>query len=422
MKNNPQAFTKPKKTANVLIASTLGVALLLGGSTYALWSATDTSSTGSTITTGDLKVTAASTHKWFDVTSATPSEITDLASYRLNPGATIKLVQNLNAVVYGNNISGILNVKIPNSTASAAIMAQAKFSLAIFDKNGKQLGKVSPTSNSANSLSLEVADLQKTDASGEAYSVEVTVELPSEADNATSVQAVSLDNMQITLTQGAALVAPTISTVSLPDVTVGNSYSEFVAASGNNVIYSLKSGDSLPAGLSLNSSTGEISGTASTVGSSTFTVIATNAGGSVSIQLTINVEPLTVVFVDNGYGNPDGSARGMNVYSSSPASIAWAEQSIQGGDLFQTDPYSASTTVDTYFSPVSSIEYMSGNTVASTVVATNKTMVIRVERDVNGNIVSLVDVWIQKDQPGVAPVGQWEKWTLANGAVVTVGK
>lgn len=52
--NSGNAFTKPRRTAKVILASTLGVSLLLGGSTYALWSATGSASTSSTISTGDL--------------------------------------------------------------------------------------------------------------------------------------------------------------------------------------------------------------------------------------------------------------------------------------------------------------------------------------------------------------------------------
>jgi sugar lactone lactonase YvrE len=64
--------------------------------------------------------------------------------------------------------------------------------------------------------------------------------------------------------------------------TIGSSYSyTFVASGIPSPTFAVASG-SLPAGLSLNTSTGVLSGTPTTAGVSTFTISATNGGGSVS--------------------------------------------------------------------------------------------------------------------------------------------
>lgn len=80
-----------------------------------------------------------------------------------------------------------------------------------------------------------------------------------------------------------------VSTSSLAGGTVGSGYSQTLAASGGNGAYtwSVTSG-SLPAGLSLASSTGVISGTPTAAGTSTFTVrVESGDGQSATKELTI---------------------------------------------------------------------------------------------------------------------------------------
>lgn len=193
------AFKKPtKKLVKVAVASTLGVMLLIGGSTYALWSSTAIANNGAVISTGDLQVTAASPQKWFDVTTETPKEIPTLADYRLAPGNTIQLEQEITAVVVGDNLEGTLSVKIPNDTQSAPIFEQALFSLEIFDKEGRRL---LPMITGLEDLTQTIPYLPVTDADGDIYTVRVTVELPNTADNTTKLQTIALNNMAITLSQ-----------------------------------------------------------------------------------------------------------------------------------------------------------------------------------------------------------------------------
>lgn len=191
-----------KKTTQVAVASVLGLALLAGGSTYALWSATDTADTAATITTGDLQVTAGSVQNWFDVSDeANPVEITDLANFRIVPGDVLELTQDLNVIVHGDNIAAELNVDVPNATADAFVLAQAKFAVSVYDQAGELVGSVAPVTNGPDSLSVNIASLVPTDAVGETYTVKVTVELPSEADNDTKLKSIALNDMVITLNQ-----------------------------------------------------------------------------------------------------------------------------------------------------------------------------------------------------------------------------
>lgn len=85
-------------------------------------------------------------------------------------------------------------------------------------------------------------------------------------------------------------VAPNIVTTSLASGLVGAAYLQTVAASGDAPItFSITAG-ALPSGLSLNASTGVISGTSSALGSASFTVTATNAFGSDAQALAILIE------------------------------------------------------------------------------------------------------------------------------------
>jgi hypothetical protein len=86
-------------------------------------------------------------------------------------------------------------------------------------------------------------------------------------------------NLSITINPALA-----ITTTSLPGGSVGTAYSSTVQASGGLQPYAWKiTSGSLPAGLSINSGSGNISGTPSTTGVSTFTVTVTD---SESLQAT----------------------------------------------------------------------------------------------------------------------------------------
>ena len=83
--------------------------------------------------------------------------------------------------------------------------------------------------------------------------------------------------------------APSITTESLPNGTVGTAYRQTLAATGSDIItWSISSG-SLPDGLTLNPDTGEITGTPTTANSYSFTVKAKNTYGSKTKELTITI-------------------------------------------------------------------------------------------------------------------------------------
>jgi len=94
-------------------------------------------------------------------------------------------------------------------------------------------------------------------------------------------------------------IAPlTVTTSSLPAATVGSFYSRTLTASGGVGPYTWNiSNGALPAGLSLNSTSGVISGTPTVSGKSSFTVRVTdNRGVSAvkSLSLTVSIATLTI--------------------------------------------------------------------------------------------------------------------------------
>jgi hypothetical protein len=95
-------------------------------------------------------------------------------------------------------------------------------------------------------------------------------------------------------------VPPFITTTSIPDGVVGFAYSQTVAAlpptAGTTLTWTVSAG-SLPTGLSLNASTGAISGTPTATGTFSFTVKATDSPGaqSTTASLSIIIEPVLTI-------------------------------------------------------------------------------------------------------------------------------
>ena len=105
--------------------------------------------------------------------------------------------------------------------------------------------------------------------------------------------------------------APTITTSSLPDGKVGEAYSQTLTADGTTPITWNIIGGTLPESLTLNETTGKISGTPTADGTAKFTVKAENSAGSDTKELSIAITKATptefTVTVTSG-GNGTASA------------------------------------------------------------------------------------------------------------------
>jgi len=116
-----------------------------------------------------------------------------------------------------------------------------------------------------------------------------------------NVQVKDANNNTATKSLTLSVVAPLqVTTSSLPNGQVGSSYSAFLVASGGATPYtwSVSSG-TLPGGLTLSASSGQISGTPTTTGTSSFTIQVKDSGNStatkaLSFTITAGTQPLSI--------------------------------------------------------------------------------------------------------------------------------
>jgi hypothetical protein len=128
-----------------------------------------------------------------------------------------------------------------------------------------------------------------------------------------------------------------ITTASLPDATQGSSYDEYIFATGGTTPYtwSVSSG-SLPAGLSLDPSAGDISGTPTGTGTSTFTVEVTDSSTPTALTatqtFTIDVTPSPLTVADT---EPPAATQGADYdyYLSFTGGVAPYSFSVLSGSL-----------------------------------------------------------------------------------------
>ncbi len=136
------------------------------------------------------------------------------------------------------------------------------------------------------------------------------------------------------ISSGVGVTAPSITSASAASGTVGGSFSYQITATNSPTSYGATA---LPAGLTLNTSTGLISGTPTVAGTSTVTLTATNAGGTgtASMSLAIaaggpvlSVNATSVPFGDVTDGSP--TYQSVTLTSSGTAAVTVSAGSVSG--------------------------------------------------------------------------------------------
>jgi hypothetical protein len=200
----------------------------------------------------------------------------------------------------------------PAFSLAGVSTAKLEFNLAWFDYYGTSYGDVDITTDGGTNWT-NLAELTPADTG---IAGRATIDLTSFVGNpACQIQfhyitnawelLWEVDDVTISGLDGALCAAhtccPTIAIAppTLPDGTAGTAYSQFMTASGGTApyAYSLASG-TLPAGLSLNPATGEISGTPTATGSSTFSILGSDAngcGGTLSYSILVSCPVVTPV-------------------------------------------------------------------------------------------------------------------------------
>ena len=158
-----------RKKVGAIIAIAAGLALLAGGGTYALWSASD-SVNGGTITAGDLNIVAKDAKFW-DVTTLRADEtdsvvaegkaltfdtvptgvnatskvmkgheITSIAKWRMVPEDTVALVMPFEVTLEGDNLVAKMVLDASDLFGQQDIDDAMEYTFALFDATGTQIG------------------------------------------------------------------------------------------------------------------------------------------------------------------------------------------------------------------------------------------------------------------------------------------
>ena len=110
-----------KNRTKGVIAGIAGLALLSGGTTFALWSGNATL-TGATIKNGDLAVTATSI-TWVDASAVSqhPGATVDLGAWLMVPGDTLVGTTTITTTVKGDNLLAQLGVETTAATQNTGV-------------------------------------------------------------------------------------------------------------------------------------------------------------------------------------------------------------------------------------------------------------------------------------------------------------
>jgi PKD repeat protein len=163
----------------------------------------------------------------------------------------------------------------------------------------------------------------------------------------TATNAAGTGNKTVTITVNSAVTAPSISSAATASGTVGTAFSYTITATNAPTSYAATN---LPAGVTVNTTTGIVSGTPTTAGTYTATVSATNTGGTGNKTVTITVSPATVT--ESPYGGTAATIPGIiqaENYDLGGQGVAYndTDPANDGGQYRTTEGVDVETTSDT---------------------------------------------------------------------------
>ncbi|WP_194420316.1 alternate-type signal peptide domain-containing protein [Microbacterium abyssi] len=178
-----------KNLTKATIAGALGVVMLAGGTTFALWS--DSAGLGSSaVNSGTLALTETGTGAWTDLSD--DSAITDISAFRIVPGDTIEYTAEFTVAASGKNLTATLDVSDPvAATGDAELLANTTVTQTFTDAAGEPV--VDGDITSANN--------------GDVIDVTVTVAF-AEATGGTTAQGQALDLSALTVTLTQTTTTP----------------------------------------------------------------------------------------------------------------------------------------------------------------------------------------------------------------------
>ncbi len=175
-----------RKEIKAAIAGALGVVLLTGGTTFALWSDSENVN-GGTVNSGTLALTPSGTPAWNDISNPTTPEPITIEDFLIVPGDTIEYTAAFTVNASGDNLSATLDVSDPvAATGDAALLEATTVTQTFTDVGGE------PVTDGA----ITSAD------DGEVINVTVTIVFDESTPGTTAQgESISLSDMTITLQQ-----------------------------------------------------------------------------------------------------------------------------------------------------------------------------------------------------------------------------
>ena len=195
-----------RKPAKVVLTTTLGAALLLGGSTYALWNANVAPATSATIQTSGSDLSTLNEGVWIDMvrTAAVPEGpavvIEDINDFRVVPGDRITFEQNFKVSAASGDSQTKFSVAFPNeATIGVEALRERGITLSVQIANGDTGDILASSAVAGNTLATEYTLAGD---AGENIEVRFTFDFASTvtADDTKKLQVV-VDNAVVTANQ-----------------------------------------------------------------------------------------------------------------------------------------------------------------------------------------------------------------------------
>lgn len=193
--SNTTQNSRKKNLLTSIVAGAAGIALLAGGASFALW--TDSANSAqAVVTTGSLDIDPGN-QRWYDGAESTVSEEGALGDFRMVPGDSVRIEQDLDITVEGDNLKAALAVNDAAAAITGDFASSAICSISIKNAPGGLTGSCDTVLDSvASSVPLALPS------SSEAQTVTAVVKItfPSSA-TAEMKKSLTINPVTFTLTQ-----------------------------------------------------------------------------------------------------------------------------------------------------------------------------------------------------------------------------
>ncbi|WAC50370.1 alternate-type signal peptide domain-containing protein [Frigoribacterium sp. SL97] len=165
-------FKSTKKATAGILAGAAGIALLAGGTTFALWS-DETAKPAAAISNGDMSINV-NDGTWADVSTGVAKPLNP-ATFRSVPGDKLRFTVPITLVASGDNAGATLGVKSGSTVAQLASKnATATYSLT-------EVGQTQPMTGAANVAIDQPIKVAVPKNAGKSYTLQIDVSISATA-------------------------------------------------------------------------------------------------------------------------------------------------------------------------------------------------------------------------------------------------